>query len=259
MTQRATIHDRLYGPIKRLREVAQKVICAFSCGKDALATLHLVREHFDAKDVHGYFLRTVPGLSWNVQALTYARKRFGIEISELPSPGAAVYLRNGTLRRRTARMFNLPKIGITQIQDYLRKKLDWPDAWIATGEKANDSIVRRGMISKWGAVDEKHKRAYPCAFWSDHYVLHYIKQHKIPLTQDYNVFAGSLDFALEAENLLPIRERFPDDYAKMLAYFPWLELEIKSYERRPERQRKTKTPSPAQEHEPASAAVGGVA
>jgi 3'-phosphoadenosine 5'-phosphosulfate sulfotransferase (PAPS reductase)/FAD synthetase len=129
-------------------------------------------------------------------------------------------------------MAKLPRIKLKDIWAYMRKTLDWPDAWIVTGEKANDSIVRRGMISKWGAVDEKHKRAHILAHWTDTYVFRYLKTNRVPLNPTYSIFDRSLDCHLNGPTLAAIKEHFPSDFARILHYYPFARIELMSYEQR---------------------------
>ena len=57
---------------------------------------------------------------------------------------------------------------------------------------------------------------------------HYDNDVKLPI--DYEMFGKSFD-GLDYRFLKPIKERFPEDYAKIKEFFPLIDLEILRYDK----------------------------
>jgi sulfate adenylyltransferase subunit 2 len=98
--------------------------------------------------------------------------------------------------------------------------------WMASGLKKIDSLHRRAMMSQFPlhAIDVKGKRFYPLAFWSDSLVLRYLKQNRIPIP--FSAGGKSFGIGFHPVDLRPIRDRFPEDYRKIVKEFPFAETMI---------------------------------
>jgi phosphoadenosine phosphosulfate reductase len=85
------------------------------------------------------------------------------------------------------------------------------------------------MLTRGGELNEPRLRAYPIADWTNAQVFSYLQFQQIPLPPEYRRLGHSFGDT-EAGDLLFVRDHFPDDYAKILAVFPFAESVVKRYE-----------------------------
>jgi phosphoadenosine phosphosulfate reductase len=207
-----------------------KAIVAVSCGKDSVATLSMCCEHLGSENVRCYFMYFVPGLSFQEKYLTYLEGRFGVTIMRLPHWGLRRLFQDAALRFPVPPS-KVPKaVKIRDIENYVRVNTGF--AWIATGERAADSMERQAQIKKCNGVNHERLRFYPIAYWSNAAVFNYLKSQRIVLPGDYTA-TGSQSFgSLWAEQLIGIRDRFPEDYEKVKQMFPFADAQILRYQLR---------------------------
>ena len=166
----------------------------------------------------------VQGLSFQEQWLKWAEQKYGIEILRVPHMDLSDWVRFGSFRPEQP---DSPSIKINDIYAYVRQQTGME--WIAAGERISDSIWRRAMIKKSTAIDHGRKRLYPIANFSKAHVLSYIKQHRLRVSDESSVLGFSFrDF--QPRNLAIIQQRYPDDFAKIVAQFPFVEANIKQLE-----------------------------
>lgn len=202
---------------------------AFSGGKDSIATLDLCVKHFD--HVAAYHMHMVRGLSWEEQPIAWAEKTFGIKVIRLPSPFLSMLLRQATFRHVTVASRTCPRIQPKDIDAYVRSKTGF--RWIATGERARDSLERQAYIKHTEGVDHKRGRFYPVGFWREQDVSAYLQIHRLPTPKQYtftdsDIFkqrgAKKREFGgFQLDTIAFIRETLPDDYAKIRKVFPLIE------------------------------------
>lgn len=220
------------GDLFRIR----RILVGVSCGKDATATLDLCCQHFGPENVVAYFQYLVPDLSFQSSYLAYLERRYSpLEIIRLPHWLLSSLYRSSTFREPTAASAACSPVRIRDVSAYLLKLTGI--RWMATGEKACDSVERNAQIRHCDAIDPKRRRIYPIAYLSDGAVFSYLRSRHIALPPEYGSLGLSRSFgSLWYREIAPIREKAPADYAKLLRHFPMLETQIVRYEMRAERQ-----------------------
>lgn len=241
LSKRSQPHYLDNGPFNVIDEAKSQLggdstICVgVSCGKDSIVTLDLCSKRF-ASTV-GYFLYVIPNLSFQERFLSHLESRYNFTVYRLPHPHLTQHFKSSTFRHPTDRNRKVRHISIRDIENHLRSKLN-NFQYVAVGEKGSDSMERQAMIRKHGGIDHSRKRIYPLGFWNDGMVYSYIRQNRLPLPIDYHLFNNQADKKLRdrsfvpfaADQLLVIRERYPDDYSQIMRVFPFLEANVFRYE-----------------------------
>lgn len=225
---------------KKLDDLGVKqVIVGYSGGKDSLTVLDLSVRHFGAENVRTFFLYTLPNLECESSLIGLAKKRYGVDTIQLPSP--EIY---GLIREGYARPFS-PTMQISMSRPY-----KWNDVekivryktgfrWLMYGHRQQDSLHRRGMLNRcqglWETAyssDKLIQRAYPLWQWSHKDVFTYLKTHKLPIPHmfDAGVINTSGLSLLDAETLLYVQNHYPNDYKRLKAVFPALDVPIQRME-----------------------------
>jgi len=106
--------------------------------------------------------------------------------------------------------------------------------WVAYGHRAQESVERQAMLRHIGGLDAKNHRVYPLTFWSGKQVFRYLRERNIPLSPEYRFLKRSFG-CFWGENLSPIRDRYPNDYKKIIRVFPEAEAELVRWESNNER------------------------
>jgi phosphoadenosine phosphosulfate reductase len=223
----------------------RSVIVGISGGKDSLATLSLCAEHFSIENVRGYFMYLCPGLSFQENYLAYLERRFApLRIHRIPHFGLAQLFRSGTFRYLRNDAIAVPALKPRHYDAYLRKLTGLH--WIATGEKAIDSVERNAMIRHAGGIDPKRGRIWPLAYWSHSTVYNYLKTRQIPLPPEYSLNVGNQTGGrrgaqghsfgnLWYQSVVWIRDKYPDDYEKIVRSFPFLPGQVLRWQERERR------------------------
>jgi phosphoadenosine phosphosulfate reductase len=210
-----------YRVVNDLREVTDEVLVGVS-GKDSFACLDLICSHKNPfRRVQPFFMYLVPGLSFQEKYLAYLERRYKLSVWRIPHWQLGAMLQEGTYRPLTTEATTCPAITISQMEKYLRVRSGIQ--WIAGGHKICDSLLRRLQVGLHKGMDVKHWRTFPLAFWSNSAVYTYLRARKIPLSPDYLMYGHSFRNCLLAEDLAPIRERYPADYEKIREVFPYVE------------------------------------
>lgn len=216
------ISTALYETVRTASMMTNRVLVGLSGGKDSVVTLDICARFF--RHVQPFFLYLVPGLEFQERTLRYYEKRFGVEIVRAPHFMLSEFLRYGVFRMHDT---SVPIVSTRETYDWLREKTGI--YWIACGERITDSIIRRAMIKKSGSIDAKRGRIYPIAYWNKGEVMQHLKVRKLPLSEENRALGFSFR-SLAPDNLIPIKTLYPEDYARMVAWFPLLEASIKQHE-----------------------------
>lgn len=212
----------LLDQIKTQTTITDSVLVAFSMGKDSIAVLDLCFKYF--KNVQPFFMYMVPGLKFQEEALSKYEHHYKTEIIRVPHFETADFYRFGSFRDPD---YSVPHVKIKSIYDYLRSKTGI--YWIAGGEKINDSIVRRAMLKHSGSIDEQRGRFYPVMYWTDKDVKQYIKMHGL-LYPKFNRELGFSFHSLGGKELSAIKRIYPQDYQRILKFFPEAAAGVLQYE-----------------------------
>ena len=217
-------------PLFRTVETAattDSVLVSFSGGKDSVVTLDLCVKHF--RHVEGFFMYYVKGLSFQEQICRYYEDRYGLPIHWVPHFELSQFLRYGLYRPTD---FSVPVVSVKDVYNYLRLNTDiW---WIAAGERIADSVWRRAIIKSSGTIDEKRGRIYPVAEWRKEDVVAYIRQNKLKVGVESRKLGFSFG-SLQAREVIPVKRHFPADFARIRAWFPFVEAGIIHHQLKEER------------------------
>ena len=187
----------------------------------------LVREALPACGGLLHVLRK--GLSFQEQICRYYEDRYGLPIHRVPHFELSQFLRYGLYRPTD---FSVPVVSVKDVYNYLRLNTDiW---WIAAGERITDSVWRRAIIKSSGTIDEKRGRIYPVAEWRKEDVVAYIRQNKLKVGVESRKLGFSFG-SLQAREVIPVKLHFPADFARIRAWFPFVEAGIVHHQIKEER------------------------
>jgi len=213
-------------------EKGNTVILAFSRGIDSLATWLYLREN--GFDVVPYTMYSVPGLGYQKRVIEYYEDYFGVHIMRFPHPDFYFLLKSGTWQPpdqiATIKGLDLPWFDYTDIEDAIAwdKGLDWP--FCALGFRRAENLLRLTLLSQTGVMGFKNRRYfYPIWDWKIADVAEIINRYGLAISVEYEMFGCTTD-RLNYRRLSVIRDCYPEDYAKILRWFPLAGLEIFRYE-----------------------------
>lgn len=228
-----------------VREVSgDTVLLSFSRGKDAIASLHQARRFFGR--VVLYHLDMLPEpLRLETEDLRRWEDHLGCEILRYPQPGVVRQLRSLVYQPpgRIAPLLGaeLPaSYDYAAIEAHLRRRVGVPGAFVALGSRATDSMVRRANIKTNGALHPTRRTFFPIFDWNIDRVIDAVVAVGMGLPDDYKMFGRTLD-GISQDYLVPLRERYPDDYERVLRWFPLADAAIHRTTLRANR-RVTRTP-----------------
>lgn len=218
----------------RLAAEGRPVLVAFSGGKDAIAAeLALQDAGIETVLAHLFYIpgRT-PGrtLDFVEHGLTDLEQKLGKPIHRYPHPSFYRWLNHFVFqppeRCEVIEAARLPIPDYATMWTFIREDLGLaPDTWVADGVRASDSIVRRASFTRHGVMKPKDRKVSPVADWLKGEVLDRIAAANINLPVDYELFGRSFD-GIDLRFLKPISERFPDDFDRILDWFPLADLEL---------------------------------
>ena len=210
-------------------------ILAFSTGKDSIAAWLQMRKYF--KRIVPYYCYFVPGLEFVENSLKYYEDFFGCHIYRLPHRSLFRFLR-GLVHQPPRRVSVIERANLPSETEYdddtigeiIRNCAGLPDAaYVGTGVRMADSPYRRIGIKTHGAINHNAKRFYPVYDWVKEDLMREFKSSGVKMPVDYKMFGRTFD-GLDYRFLKPLREWFPDDYQRVLDWYPFAELEIARWE-----------------------------
>lgn len=205
------------------------VMLAFSCGKDALATWLALRDA-GVEDVRPYYLYYVPGLQFVQDSIDRYSEYFGVRVRQYPHPSLFRWLNNLIFqtpeRCASIEAAEFPNPTYTDMMALLREEFGLPqDTWVADGVRAADSPVRRISFLTHGVMKPKYHKVSPIWDWRKRDVMGRIEQEGLELPPDYQWFGRSFD-GIDYRFLEPLSRHAPDDYQRVLDWFPLARLEL---------------------------------
>jgi hypothetical protein len=203
------------------------VLLGFSRGKDSLAAWLAMREA--GIEVIPYHLYLVPSLAFVEESRKFYEDFFQTPIINLPHPTLYRWL-NAFLFQPPERLAiieatQFPEPTYEELADALRDDLGLPQAWNADGVRAADSPNRRMAMVTHGPIREHLKKVSIVWDWRIADVREALARHRCPLPPEYEWFGRSFD-GLDLRFLDPIRRHAPDDYERILSWFPLADLEV---------------------------------
>lgn len=209
------------------------ILLSFSGGKDSIAMWLWLRDRIE---ITPYFLYLVPGLQSDNEMLAYYERFFGQKIHRMPHPILYEAL-NGLDYQppdRVAKILaaRLPDFNFADV-DYMVAKQFIPegnDYYCAVGMRAADNLDRRYMMMQNGVLGDKSRKFYYAIWdWKIDQVWEIIRREKCKLPAAYR-YSGRTIVALDYQFLKPIKINYPEDYLKLLEWFPLLEAEFYRWE-----------------------------
>ncbi len=201
-------------------------LLAFSCGKDAIAATIQAKRYF--KTIIPFYLYPIPGLKFVEKSLAYYEQWIGTRIIRMPHPGMYRMLNNFVFqspeRVQSIIKAKLPNFTYQDVYRIIREDYKLPiDVPIVNGVRAADSPVRRICIQKYGAFRKGELNAV--YDWNKAKVCEEIDRDGVRLAADYKVFGRSFD-GIGYRFIAGIKREWPEDYQRILEWFPLAELEL---------------------------------
>lgn len=215
---------------QKMAQECDVAILAFSTGKDSIAAWLQMRKYF--KTIIPYYCYSVPGLSFVERSLKYYEDFFGCRIYRIAHRSLYRFLRGG-IYQSPPHIVSLEKNEIPgdeyddgMIRDLIVDAAHLPSAaYVGTGVRMADSPMRRIGLTSHGCINHNQKRFYPIYDWKKADLLKAFDESGVLLPVDYKLFGRTFD-GLDYRFLKPIKEHFPEDYAKIIEWFPMAELEL---------------------------------
>lgn len=211
----------------RAEMTGTKVLLAFSRGKDSIAAWLALRE--SGVEVVPYHLYLVPRLKFVDDDLARWEEFFGQKILNLPHPSLFRWLNNFVFqspeRLSTIDAAGLPSVTYAQIEDHLRERFEIPHAWVCDGVRSADSPMRRIAMSTHGVRKIGSHKVSVVWDWRKRHVVDCLSDHGATLGPDYDWFGRSFD-GIDHRFLAPLAEHAPDDYQRVLDWFPLADLSM---------------------------------
>lgn len=222
----------------KLAAEGRPVLVAMSLGKDAIAAELALQDA--GIETHLAYLYSVPPdendhlMAFLEDTIHMLEDKWQKPIHRYPHESLYRFLNNfvfqPTERLAIIEAAQLPSPKYEEIWAAARQDLGLaPDTWVADGVRAADSIVRRASLSRHGVMKQGNRKVSPIHDWLKAEVMGRIKQAGIPLPVDYEWFGRSFD-GLDYRFLAPLKANAPDDYQRLLDWFPLAELEILRHE-----------------------------
>lgn len=224
--------EKLCSEVARLQGSNEKLLLSFSTGKDCLAAWVMVRDHF--KEIIPFYLYLVPGLEFVEKSLDYYEKVLGTRIIRLPAPQFYGMMNDLVYqppeRIMTIQACNWPKFDYPDVRQIIIEDSGLPDGtFYATGVRAPDSPMRMTAISKYGPITHSQNKFHPVWNWTKAKLVSELHNNGIKLPVDYRLFSRTWD-SLDFRFLWNIKREFPEDFQRIVDWFPLVELEFSRYE-----------------------------
>ena len=213
---------------QQLATEGKPVLLAFSRGKDSIAAWLALRDA--GVEVIPYHLYLIPGLRFVEDSLDYYEDWFGCQILNLPHPSLYRWLAHAMFqppeRVRVLEAARIAVPGYADVNSLIKDHHGLPaDTWTCNGVRAADSPNRRTSLVTHGPVNLTTRTQKVVWDWRKQHVMDAIYAAKIKLPPDYEWFGRSFD-GLDRRFLAPLQAYAPDDYARILEWFPLAELEL---------------------------------
>lgn len=205
-------------------------LLSFSAGKDSVAAWIALRES-GFKRVIPFYMYSIPGLlDFERRGIEYYERAFDTPVIRVPHPSFNRHLRNLMFqppeRAALIEQYEIPALTYEQVDDHVRKVSGVPaSTYVALGARTADSPVRLGNIRRYGPLATKRRSFQAVYDWRIKDVRDALTRTGIKLTYDYRLFGRSWD-GYDYRFLAPIKEHFPEDYERILQWYPLAHLEL---------------------------------
>lgn len=217
---------------KRIAEKSNGVcVISFSMGKDSIAAYLQAKKYFHT--VHLVYYYMIPDLSFQMESLQYYEQKFGQKILQFPSAHLYKQL-NSCMYQTPERLDVLWDLNIYEANHdeiFAAAKHDLgvsQETYVGLGVRSVDSLNRRMSIDTYGAENIQRRQFFPVFDWNIADIEQSIKAADVRLPIDYKIWGRSFD-GVQMSFLEGIRQHFPEDYKKILEWFPLAELDFLRY------------------------------
>ena len=219
---------------KAIAEAGNRILLAFSAGKDSLAAWLALLE--DGRfDIVPYYLDWIPGgWSWSHEMLAYYESYFGCKIYRMPHPYLYEQIDRAAFqppdRVQRINTLDLPTFTFADVDNLVAKAAGLSAPFVAIGMRAADNLERRRMILQQGSLGIKRRRYfYPVWDWKIQDVIDIIMRHNVKISPEYAIW-GRTPVSFNYDYMAPLRDNFPDDWEKLRQWFPMIDLQCYRYE-----------------------------
>lgn len=214
------------------RRYCDTTLLSFSRGKDSIAVALALRDKINVVPIT--FI-TIPGLTFIDESLDYfERKLFKRPILRMPHP--SLYRNLNSLGFQTYESANvvlaaeLPEFDRSQNVDLAKRQEGITENVLtAVGMRAADSALRQMSMRRHGPFRPKQGSWCPVWDWNKERLITEIEKAGLHLPIDYLMFGRSFD-GIDASFIVPLKRDRPDDYQKLVDFYPLLDVEIFYYE-----------------------------
>lgn len=214
--------------LDRIAGETRTVLLAFSRGKDSLATWIVLREA--GFKVTPFHQEIIPGLEFVERSLRYYEQCFDTHIYRVVHPNFYHWLttlaQQPPERGHKLDWLSLPRFRYPDVQQGVARTAGLPlDTWCATGTRSADSPTRRHALQGQHGISPNMRSFSPLADWTKQDVIDCLRRAQLKLPIDYKLFGRSFD-GIDHRYLYPLREHLPEDYQRVIEWFPWAGLEF---------------------------------
>lgn len=219
--------------IRSIRKETDTAVLYYSAGgKDGIALLDMLANTFNR--VICYYMWLIPNLDHIKPYLRWATTRYkNVEIRQIQHYQRDYFDRYGFFQEGDGDPSITPrKVG--EVEEMVRQETGIK--WAFSGMKGVDGYMKRMRLLTFRKRNEDNfpitdkGMVYPLDKWSNKEVLKYIESRNLIKPFVYNPKDVSQGFGIDLRSLLILRERFPNDYKRTIAEFPYCEKLIFDYE-----------------------------
>lgn len=219
---------------KEVREILEReghVTLGFSTGKDSLACAMILKKM--GIDFTPFFFYHCPELEFVDRNVKMYEDIFEMDIVRMPHPMLYDYLRHQDFQFEDMIYYldemKLQHVTFADMMDVFFASVDDKNSYYdIVGVRACESFNRRMVFKKQGFINHEEKKISLIADWTETEVYDFLKEEKIPLTDDYKIWNRSFD-GLKYQFLFGVKEHYPKDWEVIKEYFPLIELELFRY------------------------------
>lgn len=209
---------------------AGEVCLAFSRGKDCIGALIQLKRYFTK--IHLYYLVNFPGLKFIEDDLRRVEDHFKLPVTQ--------FVHYDVFNRITDHDYLPPQLwdALDELDIY-RQLNGWdaddeirrlhgmkPETLNAQGWKLVDDLPTRQALNKLPSrLDPDNRWFFPVADWSSDQLEREIVKEGFALPVDYKLFGRSFEKFTQHRFLGPLKTAYPEDYARVLKFFPLAHLD----------------------------------
>lgn len=214
--------------IQRVRQETDTAVLFYSAGgKDGIVLLDMLAKEFNK--VICYYMYLIPNLDHIQPYIRWAETHYNnVEVRQISHYQRDYLDKLG--------LFCIPNDsikprGVGDIEQMVREETGIKYAF--SGMKGVDGYMKRmrlKLFAKTGYITDKGM-VYPLAIWTNKDVLQYITANNLIQPFVYKQGKVSQGFNIDLSCLLMMRDKYPNDYKRMLNEFPFAEKLIIDYDK----------------------------